>query len=91
MNEFSRVSFKQTFYSLKVFMKERRFIKALSARVCTYYSLQWNSHEGVLIPKGKSAIWDAPKALFQSVSFAQAHQYVSRIPLFLVNHHNFIT
>ncbi len=51
-------------------MKERRFGRGDSDRVQRFYSLQWEQHEGVLIPneKSKSAIWDAPKTLFQGVS-----------------------
>jgi hypothetical protein len=69
-------------------MKERRFGRGDYDRVQRFYSLQWEQHEGVLIPneKSKSAIWDAPKTLFQGVSYAQAQKYVSRVPLFMVSH-----
>lgn len=65
-------------------MRERRFVRDVSDRVRNYYTVQWQQHEGVLIPSDKSAIWDAPKTLFQSVAFAQAQKYVERIPLFMV-------
>lgn len=73
------------YYSVMSFMKERRFSVSLFDRVKQYYRLQWNSHEGVLIVNNnKSAIWDAPKTLMDSVSYAQAQIYMTRIPIFMV-------
>ncbi|ODN04688.1 Potassium channel GORK [Orchesella cincta] len=77
------MSFKQTYYGLLTFMKQRKFPKPLWNRVCDYYKLQWHSHEGTLIPTDRPVIWDAPKVFTVAVSHAQIHKYVSRIPLFM--------
>ncbi|CAL8096401.1 unnamed protein product [Orchesella dallaii] len=78
-----RMSFKQAYYGLISFMKQRKFPKPLYNRVCNYYKLQWNAHEGTLIPTDRPVIWDAPEAFTAAVSNAQTHKYISRIPLFM--------
>jgi hypothetical protein len=74
------------FYCLKNFMSERIFPNWLNYKICQYYEVQWMAHEGALIPHQQSAIWDAPKPLFESVCLAQAKKFVERIPLFRVSY-----
>ena len=84
-SERRRVLFKQTYYSLLTFMKQRKFPKELAFRVTQYYDLQWKSHEGVLIPTEKSVIWDAPESVIDRVTIAQAQKYIERVPLVRVS------
>ena len=37
--------------------------------------------QGVLIPKERSAIWDAPDGIITEVALGQALKYVSRVPI----------
>jgi len=80
-----RVGFKQTYYCVKAFMRQRKFPNILATRVLDYYNLQWRAHEGTLIPTERSVVWDAPESILQSVTMEQAQTFFARVPLVQVN------